>query len=199
MKQINAIGDACPTPVIKTKKALSEISSGQLEVLVDNEIAVQNIQKFAQSQGCTFAVVQEGAIFKITLDKKADTKLFPHAALANDTPQKRKTIVLIPSETMGDGDDELGKILMKGFIYALTQLDILPDAVLLYNSGAKLSIQGSGSLNDLIALNQAGVQVMTCGTCLHHFHIAEQLAVGSVTNMYSILEEMQFAEHILRP
>lgn len=202
MKQVNAMGDACPTPVIKTKKALNELSSGQLEILVDNEIAVQNVQKFVQSQGCTFDSQSIEGGYKITVHKPSfggDAMPSTEAHAPVPTPNKRNTVVIISSDTMGSGDDALGKILMKGFIYALTQLDVLPDAVLLYNAGAKLSIAGSESLKDLIALNEAGVNILTCGTCLNHFNIADQLGVGEVTNMYTILETMQQADHILRP
>lgn len=196
MKQVNAIGDTCPLPVIKTKKALGEMVSGQLEVLVDNEIAVQNIQKLANSTGNTFKVDKQGEHFVIEIEKKENTQ---EALVATSFSSIEKTIVLISSDTMGSGDDELGSILIKGFVFALTQVDSLPDTILLYNSGAKLSAQGSAVLNDLIALEDAGVQIMTCGTCLNHFGIADALGVGTVTNMYTIVEEMRNANRILRP
>lgn len=196
MRQINAIGDACPLPVIKTKKGLDAIESGQLVVLVDNEIAVQNIRRLAEATGCQFDVVQQEGIFQITLLKTAaqtDGSADCSAAVPG------KTVVVLSADTMGTGDDELGRILMKGFIFALTQLDTLPDTILLYNTGAKLAVQGSSSLEDLLALEKAGAAVLTCGTCLNHLGIAEQLGVGEITNMYRIVEEMREAGRILRP
>lgn len=196
MKQINAIGDACPLPVVKAKKGLAEIGNGQLEVLVDNDVAVQNIRRFAESEGCRFDVSEKDGVFHITLLKEgsgsSDTC---YAGGSNEG----KTIVVLSSDTMGSGDEELGRILMKGFVFALTQLDTLPGAILLYNTGARLSAVGSASLQDLIALEKAGVTILTCGTCLNHFGIAEQLGVGEVTNMYHIVEEMRGAARILRP
>lgn len=197
MKQVNAIGDPCPMPVIKTKKALAEMTAGKLEVLVDNEIAVQNLQRFAESANCQFEVKKQDDHFVIALDK-------PEEILRADEEQRTtapldKVLVVLSSETMGSGDDALGRILMKSFVFALTQLDTLPDAILLYNTGARLSVQGADTLQDLIALEKAGVRILTCGTCLNHFGTTENLGVGKVTNMYSIVEEMQGATRILRP
>lgn len=196
MRQINAIGDACPLPVIKTKKGLDAIESGQLAVLVDNEIAVQNIRRLAEATGCQFDVAQQEGVFHITLLKGTAQ---PGDASDGSKTVTGKTVVVLSADTMGTGDDELGHILMKGFIFALTQLDTLPDTILLYNTGAKLAVQGSSSLEDLLALAKAGADVLTCGTCLNHFGLAEQLGVGEVTNMYRIVEEMRDAGRILRP
>ncbi|EGO65528.1 sulfurtransferase-like selenium metabolism protein YedF [Acetonema longum] len=196
MRQINAIGDACPLPVIKTKKGLAEIEQGQLEVLVDNETAVQNIRRFAASQGCQFDVSQQDGIFHILLLKETPQ---PGDSSVNSETGAVQTVVVLSSDTMGTGDDELGRILMKGFLFTLTQLDVLPDVILLYNTGAKLAAKGSASLTDLISLEKSGVAVMTCGTCLNHFGITEQLGVGEVTNMYRIVEEMRDAGRIIRP
>lgn len=200
MTKVNAIGDACPLPVIKTKNALAEMGQGDLEVLVDNDVAVQNIQRFAQSAGCLFEVEKQDDHFRILL-KKAET---PDGAdqtdLQSELPSATgNTVVILPSEIMGSGDEELGKILMKGFVFALTQLNTLPDVILLYNTGARLSVKNAATLEDLLSLEKAGVRIMTCGTCLNHLGLSEDLAVGQVTNMYSIVEEMQAAARILRP
>ena len=100
---------------------------------------------------------------------------------------------------MGEGDEKLGHTLMKGFIYALTEQDMLPKTVLLYNSGAKLSVEGSDSLADLKLLESQGVEILTCGTCLNFYGISDKLSVGSVTNMYVIAEKQMMSEKIVRP
>ena len=206
MIRVNAIGDACPLPVIKTKKALDELESGSIEVWVDNEIAVQNVQKYANTTGCRVEYSKLDDHYVINIEKVTKNNQQQPVATANSSVAEHddglvtgKTIVILSSERMGSGDDELGMVLMKGFVFALTQLDALPDTILLYNSGAKLSIQGTATINDLMALEQAGVEIMTCGTCLNHFGLADQLGVGEVTNMYSIVEEMRRASCILRP
>ena len=95
--------------------------------------------------------------------------------------------------------DELGKVLIKGFIFAVTQLDTLPKKMLFYNGGATLTAEGSDSLEDLKSLEAQGVEILTCGTCLDYYHLKEKLAVGSVTNMYAIVEAMAEAGRIIRP
>ena len=205
MQQINAIGDACPLPVIKTRKALKDMPSGRLEVLVDNEIAVQNIKNFVTSMGCSFASDRQGDHYVIQIEKpegsgkKQEAVTNSAEAEPAQTPVFAKTVVAISSDAMGSGDDELGRILMKGFVFALTQLEALPDTVLLYNSGARLSTQGAETLNDLITLEKVGVRIKTCGTCLNHFGIADKLGVGEVTNTYNVVEEMRYADRIMRP
>lgn len=115
-------------------------------------------------------------------------------------PDKRNnTVVVVSSDRMGEGNDALGKVLIKGFIFAVTQLDELPKTMLFYNGGATLTCEGSDSLEDLKSLEAQGVQIMTCGTCLDYYGLKEKLAVGSVTNMYSIVETMAGASNIIKP
>ena len=108
-------------------------------------------------------------------------------------------MVAVTSDAMGHGSDELGKNLMKGFLYALSQLDELPKTILFYNGGARLTTEGSLSLEDLKSMEAQGVQIMTCGTCLNYYGLTEKLAVGSVTNMYSIVETLAKADKIIKP
>ncbi len=108
-------------------------------------------------------------------------------------------MVVVSSDRMGEGNDELGKVLMKGFIFAVTQLDTLPKTMLFYNGGATLTAEGSDSLEDLKSLEAQGVEVMTCGTCLDYYGLKEKLQVGTVTNMYSIVETMANAGRIIKP
>ena len=107
--------------------------------------------------------------------------------------------MVLSSDKMGEGDEELGKVLIKGFIYAITQLDKYPKAVLLYNSGVKLSSEGSDSIGDLKVLEDHGVEILSCGTCLNFYNLQDKLQVGKVTNMYSIVEELSGATNIIRP
>ena len=100
---------------------------------------------------------------------------------------------------MGEGNEELGHVLIKGFLFAVTQLDELPKTMLFYNGGAKLTTEGSESLEDLKSLEAQGVEIMTCGTCLDYYGLKEKLKVGTVTNMYSIVETMNQAGRIIRP
>ena len=201
-KTVNAMGDVCPVPLVKAKNAIAELAgSGKVEVLVDNEIAVQNLEKMAQQKGYGFLVKEKKekeyhVEFTVSETEPAETEektvcLVPAA--------KKTKLVVLSADHMGEGAEELGKILMKSFLYALTQQDELPDTILFYNGGASLTCEDSASLEDLKNLASLGVEILTCGTCLNHYGLTDKLAVGDVTNMYVITEKQMQADLILRP
>lgn len=202
MITVNAMGDNCPIPVIKTKKALQALTGPEvIEVLVDNEIAVQNVTKMASAQGgeVTSEKVAEKE-YKVVIRMNGAPAAASEETCEECTPDMRNnTIVVISSDRMGNGNDALGKVLIKGFIYAITQLDTLPKKMLFYNGGATLTVEGSDSLEDLKSLEAQGVEILTCGTCLDYYEVKDKLAVGSVTNMYSIVEAMAEAGKIIAP
>ena len=199
---VNAMGDVCPVPLVKAKNAIAELAgSGKVKVLVDNEIAVQNLEKMAQQKGYGFLVKEKKekeyhVEFTVSETEPAETEektvcLVPAA--------KKTKLVVLSADHMGEGAEELGKILMKSFLYALTQQDELPDQILFYNGGAFLTCEGSESLEDLKSLEAQGVEIRTCGTCLNFYGLTEKLQVGEVTNMYDIAERMSKADRIIKP
>ena len=200
MITVNAMGDNCPIPVIKTKKAMQALTGPEtIEVLVDNAIAVQNVTKMATASGgqVSSQKITDGE-FKITVQMEG--ALSAEEEEAGCMPDARdNTVVVVSSDRMGEGNDELGKVLIKGFIFAVTQLDTLPKTMLFYNGGATLTAEGSDSLEDLKSLEAQGVEIMTCGTCLDYYGLKEKLQVGTVTNMYSIVETMAKAGRIVKP
>lgn len=199
MITVDARGVACPLPVVKTKKAMEALEKPEMvEVLVDNEIAVQNVTKMASSSGGKVTSEKLGEKeYKVTIAMEGAVEAGEEAACIPDA--RDNMVVVVSSDRMGSGNDELGKVLIKGFIYAITQLDKLPKTMLFYNGGATLTCEGSDSLEDLKSLEAQGVNIMTCGTCLDYYGIKEKLAVGSVTNMYVIAETMAGADKIIRP
>ena len=200
MITVNAMGDSCPIPVIKTKKAMQALTGPEtIEVLVDNEIAVQNVTKMATSAGGKVTSEQKAEKeYVVTIEMEgAPAADGAEAVCAPDA--RDNTVVVVSSDRMGSGNDELGKVLIKGFIFAVTQLDTLPKTMLFYNGGATLTTEGSDSLEDLKSLEAQGVEIMTCGTCLDYYGLKDKLAVGTVTNMYSIVETMAKAGRIVRP
>lgn len=202
MITVNAMGDNCPIPVIKTKKAMAEVSGPEvLEVLVDNEIAVQNVSKMAASNGAQVSSEKLGEKeFKVTVVMAGADLTETKEEEVVCMPDKRdNTVVVIASDRMGEGNDALGKVLIKGFLFAVSQLDTLPKKILFYNGGATLTCEGSDSLEDLKNMEAQGVEILTCGTCLDYYGLKEKLAVGSVTNMYVIVESMAEASSIIRP
>lgn len=208
MVTVNAMGDACPIPVIKTKKAIQALSEADtIEVLVDNEIAVKNVSKMAAAEGGSVSSEQLGeGEYKVTIvvsggksSQSEDGQVASETVCIEGCDSGKNTVVVIASDRMGEGNDELGKVLIKGFVFALTQLEQLPKTILFYNGGATLTTEGSDSLADLKLLEEQGVEILTCGTCLDYYGLKEKLCVGRVTNMYTIVETMNAADQILRP
>lgn len=199
MIKIDAKGKTCPIPLIEAKKALSKMEKdGTVAVTVDNETAKENLEKMAKELGykfCSNAIDQDN--YEVTIIKGLGSE---ESHEENEKKSKTgNTIVVISSNKMGDGSEELGKILIKGFIYALAESENLPAAIIFYNGGAKLTSEASPVLEDLIKLEEMGVEILTCGTCLNYYNLTEKLAVGAVTNMYSIVEKMNNAEKIIKP
>lgn len=200
-KIVDARGELCPIPVVKAKKELEKMEGGIVEVYVDNEIAVQNLEKLATQKQIAFESEQEDIkTYRVTFTKgNSKDEQQEETCPIMDVQQTKNTVIVISSQFMGTGDDMLGALLMKGFIYALTQQDTLPKCILLYNGGAKLSIEGSTSLPDLQELETQGVEILTCGTCLKHYELEDKLGVGTVTNMYEIVEKQMQATSVIRP
>jgi selenium metabolism protein YedF len=202
--KVNAIGKQCPLPVIEAKKAIEEMKgTGIVEVSVDNEIAVQNLKKLAAHKKLESSDEKLSAdlyIVKINVSGvgEEEKSVEDEIETAPETG-KKNTVVVLGSNIMGNGSDELGEILMKGFVFALTKQSTLPKTVLLYNSGVKLASEGSDSIADLKVLEEEGVEILACGTCLSYYDLSDKLQVGSVTNMYEIVEKMTEAANIVRP
>ena len=202
---VNAVGEQCPIPVVKATQALRAMTQpGTLEVLVDNEIAVQNLQRCAAGHHLASAVEQRGEkLFAVTMTVTEPMGDAPVEEIRCDdcapAAQRGGVVVAVGTDVMGQGSDELGRTLMKGFLFALGQLPQLPETVLFYNGGARLTVEGSDSLEDLRALEERGVEILTCGTCLNYYGLTEKLAVGSVTNMYAIAEKLAGAGKVVRP
>lgn len=235
-KIVDARGLACPLPVVNAKKAVGEFTGdGVLTVLVDNEIAVQNLKKFAAQRGLAAAGEKKAEKeYEVTIqvhpggmagsggtaaasahspegngtgasspDKTLETGAQAGQGAAPEvcSPDSRQKgmVVVLSANVMGSGEVKLGQALMKAFVFALTRQDVLPETVLCYNSGAYLTCEGSESLEDFRELEAQGVNILTCGTCLDFYGIKEKLAVGTVTNMYEIVEVLEQARSVIRP
>lgn len=199
--KVNAIGDNCPIPVVKAKKAIDALEDAAIvEISVDNEIAVQNVTKMVNQKNLESTCEKVGEnhyVIKVQCGEVVESEATKEVISA--IAKEEKMVVVLSSDKMGEGDEELGKVLIKGFIYAITQLDKYPKSVLLYNSGVKLASEGSDSIEDLKVLEDHGVEILSCGTCLNFYNLQDKLQIGKVTNMYSIVEELSEATNIIRP
>ena len=210
---VNAVGDQCPVPVIKAMKALKEIREpGILEIRVDNDVAVRNLTRLANSKKLAVSSekkeeklylvrmkIEEQDVEGLRAEPEKGTENVGEEMVFCMPEYRSNTVVAIGSDCMGNGDDSLGRTLMKGFLYAVSQLEQLPKTILLYNGGVKLAVEGAVSVEDLKSMEAQGVQILACGTCLNYYGLTEQLAVGSVTNMYAIVEELNAAGKVNRP
>ena len=201
--EVNALGKQCPIPVVMTKKVIDQSGTGdEIEILVDNETAVNNLSRLANKTGCTF-VSEKLEVKKYRVKMKVQTEQtgteVKEEELVCEMPGKKVKVAVISADVMGKGDDELGKVLIKGFLYALSQMETHVDTILFYNGGAKLTTEGSDSIEDLKKMEAEGTEILTCGTCLKHYGLMEKLLVGKVTDMYTITERMMGADKIIRP
>ena len=210
MKELDMRGRQCPMPVLEAKKALGSQEGGDgVSVRVDNEVAVQNLLRLAKSQGMEAETVKAGeADFTVKMTAgaaasgetvKASSIEAQEQPIETDGPIRKGMVAVIASDKMGEPDEALGKVLIKGFIYALAGQDLLPETVIFYNGGVRLSTEDSDSLEDLAQMESAGVEILSCGTCLKHLGLEGKLKVGKVSNMYEIVEKMTGASLIVRP
>lgn len=212
MIEVNALGEGCPIPVVKTKKVLEELTASETVVTrVSLEMQAGNVAKLASKFGYDAAIEKvSDEEFKVSI-KAVINGVAPAEEGCCDcgcgceeekkecSCGKKKVVVTIGSAKMGEGSDELGHILMKAMGYALNQLNPLPDTVIFYNGGAYLTCEGSPILEDVKTLAEAGVEILTCGTCLNFFGIADKLQIGEVTNAYDIAEKCCQADVVFKP
>lgn len=200
---VNAVGEECPIPVVKATKAMQAMKeAGTLEILVNNAPAVQNLSRMAAGHHFSARTEERGnGVSAVVIDVTG-----PVSPVALDTtgdlcglPASGDFVVAVDTDAMGRGSDELGKTLLKGFLFAVSQLPSLPRTILFYNGGAHLTCEGSASLEDIRSMADRGVDIRTCGTCLNFYGLTEKLEVGSVTNMYEIVETLAKAGKVVKP
>lgn len=190
-KIIDCKGLKCPQPVINTKKYFDSIEEGQATAIVDNEVAKNNIIKLAEKNGFKSEVEEKDSLYYITIIKENC------AACETILSNEKKLVMVISKNVLGGGDDKLGTALMKSYLYALSESDKLPSHLLFLNGGVKLTIEGSECLESIQTLKDKGVNILSCGTCLDFYNIKDNLKVGEITNMYTIVEEMTYADNTI--
>ena len=191
MPVIDCRGLACPEPVIVTKKALDQTEGGDLIVLLNNGVSANNVERFALSRGCSVDVEREGEEFRVHIRKGKTTE--------ESKKRGQKIVVYINSEYLGEGEEALGKILMRSFLKTLLDLEPRPFRMIFINGGVRLTSEGSDVLETLKSLSGKGVEILSCGTCLDFYGLKEKVKVGKISNMYEIVQSMLEADRLLRP
>ncbi|MCL2321560.1 MAG: sulfurtransferase-like selenium metabolism protein YedF [Oscillospiraceae bacterium] len=179
--EIDCKGLLCPQPVINTKKYFDSIEKGRAVVIVDNEVAKENIMKFANGSGYECTLVELKDEYRIEIVKKDKNE-----AIKED----KSLTILVGTNILGRGSDELGNLLMKSYFYALTESENIPRVLIFMNSGVKLTTEGSEILDNLKKLESKGCEIISCGTCLDFYGLKDKLLIGEISNMYTIIEKM---------
>lgn len=195
-KILDLTGLACPLPVVRTKEAL-EAEDQALIVMVDNIAARDNVTRFAESRGCKVEVAAAGNCYHLTIQPPEGEVAASCVSLVAAQTQPA-TVVVFASDRMGEGDPELGAILMRAFGQTLVQMEV-PQKLLFYNRGVFLALDDSPILSELKGLEEMEVELLVCGTCLDFYKVKERLAAGKVSNMFTILESQMQAGRIIRP
>ena len=202
MKTVDAKGKLCPQPLIMTKKALVGMDENEtLHIIVDNESSKFNVVKYLEDNGMQVEIQKNDNLFEIYVAKKGGTieKSTPEDYCEIPTATKGDYVVCVKTGKLGDGDDELGDILMKGFFNTLPNVDQLPTSVIFVNGGIFLTLKESPILEALKSLKEKGVEILVCGTCLEYYKKLDDIEVGQVSNMLDILERVTGAGKILNP
>ncbi len=187
-KIVDARGKSCPVPVIMTKKEIDKLSSGIIRTIVDNEVAKENVSKLVKNLGYEYSIDEKSSEeFHIIV------KLDENAVIEETSDEFKDMVLGFSKDIMGSGDRKLGEILIKSYIYTVRETTPLPKALLFFNTGVNLTCEDSQVLEDLKYLESKGVEIVSCGTCLDFLNRKEDLAVGSVSNMYTIYETLREA------
>ncbi len=198
MKEVDARGLNCPMPLIQTRNALETLEAGSVRTIVDNETAKENISKFARSMAYKYTVSREKGDFYIDIFKEMKYREIKIMDLEMDPVPRSDLVVMISKDYLGEGSQELGRILMKGYLYTLTEVNPLPKALIFINAGVRLTCAGSESLENLRKLEGKGVEILSCGTCLDYFKVKSMLMVGGISNMYTIVQQLNQAKNTLQ-
>ena len=194
MSTLDCRNQQCPAPVIATRKALLDAPGETLTVLVNDAAARENVSRMASSQGCSVSVSEDEGSYTLTLTPGE----LPPAAEAGAAIQG-KTVLFVTSDKLGDGDPELGEILLRNFLITLNEASSRPDIILFLNAGVKLVVENAETVEALNNLACDGVDIAACGLCLEFYNLKEKLAVGRVSNMLETIETLQNAGRIIRP
>jgi selenium metabolism protein YedF len=193
METLDCRGQQCPQPVVQTRQMMLTQPVSPLKVLVDDTVARDNVVRLANKLGYAVEINPIDSTFEIKLTPGVSPEK-PAVHATSSGP----TIIFIGSDQMGHGDPKLGQILMKNFIFTLTESDVTPDAIYCVNNGVKLTIGGSDVIEPLAELANRGVDIASCGLCLEFFDAKDSLAVGRISNMLELVNALQYAGNLIR-
>lgn len=196
MKEIDARDLSCPAPVLLIKEAIEQGGETILRVIVDNEAAKENVNRFMESKGFNVSINQKNDEYQIT-GRALKCEPLSMNGDQETTEQKNKILLMITSNRIGQGDQELGQKLMNAFLTTINELGDELWRLVFVNNGVKLTVKNSDVLDALQGLDNQGIKILVCGTCLSHFNLLEKKQVGETTNMLDIVTAMQIADKVI--
>lgn len=191
MKIIDCRGLKCPKPVILAKKEYDLIDRGEFQVIVDNEAAKENVIKFVKNEGGNCIAEEKEGLYYLTVKKESSN------CSIMDFEHEENLVIAVTTDKLGRGDDKLGEVLMQSYMYALSESDNKPKTIIFINGGVKLTTEGSEVLDSLNRLAEGGVEILSCGTCLDFYGLKEKLKIGSISNMFTIVEKMNTSSKVV--
>ena len=204
MRIVDTKGQKCPVPIIETRKALKASKAGEtFAVLTDNKTAFSNISRFLNDNKIKYSVSEESGTWKFNItNETGDHETTPAEnyceTIKPDIPAGDYSVV-ISSEMMGNGDDELGRKLIKSFLTAISCLDSMPSSIMFYNSGVRLTVNDSAVIEILREIENKDVEILICGTCVDHYKIGDRINLGSISDMYTITQKLSKTGNIIKP
>jgi selenium metabolism protein YedF len=204
MRIVDTKGQLCPAPLIAAKRALKETAEGEsFIVLTDNKTSFDNLSRFLKDNRAEFQVSETGGVWTLTIRKTTvdiiQTNAEKYCAPEITHFEKGNYVVAITSDKMGEGDDDLGHLLISNFIKALKDLEKLPQHIVFYNKGVTLAVKDSPVIEHIKDLDKMGVELHLCATCVNHYKLENNVVVGTLSNMYSIAEIMASAGSVIKP
>ena len=192
MQKINAMGKLCPEPVIMTKAEI-EKGASELEILVDNDIAVSNVTRLLNNKGFEVKLTRSDS----SNERKLTAKKVASGEVESASKRDELLAILVAHDVLGGNDKELGEVLMKAFLGCISKLSRRPAVMAFMNEGVKLVLPESSACEYIKELEKAGTKILVCGTCTTHFDITNKIAVGTISNMFEIMEMITGADNTL--
>lgn len=204
MYTIDTKGHLCPEPLIMARNGLKEVKEGEKVLIIsDNETSYQNLMSFLTDLGANPVASKKGYEYHIEATKpaksspQAENNPEQYCSVPGGAPPATDYVVVARSSRMGEGDPELGDLLVRGYLNALKGMDHLPTYIIMYNGGVKLSLEGTDTALALGELEDKGVSIIVCGTCVDYYKVKDKVSVGRISNMYQIATILAEAGHVV--
>jgi selenium metabolism protein YedF len=204
MRIVDTRGQQCPAPLIATRRALKESGNGlSFKVLTDNRTSLENISRFLKDNGIPFIFEEKESIWTITITRAESGLPITNAEdyCKQSVPHfvRGDFVIAFTSDKMGEGDEELGRLLAVNFIKAIKDLEVLPSKLVFYNNGVKLGAKDSPVYEHLKDIESMGVGLFLCATCVNHYSLGDKIEIGTLSNMFEIAQIMASAGKIIKP